>query len=97
MVKFDDPPPDRRPDKQATNVRLRRKGTVDRYFDDIKMGTIRGHGGKKYTFIMADWVSPEMEPKPGLKVVFELDTLRAVNIRVGVAELVKEPSSAETR
>jgi hypothetical protein len=81
MIKINDPARRRRPGVQANDGPFI-NGTVHCYFDDINMGTIRGHGGKKYSFTKADWFTPGIEPKAGLNVVFELDAIRAFNIRV---------------
>lgn len=80
MIKLNDPALRRRLGVQA-NDSLLINGTVHCYFDDINTGTIRG-GGKKYSFTKADWFTPGIEPKAGLNVVFELDAIRAFNIRV---------------
>jgi len=57
------------------------KGTVHRYFGDIKMGTIRADNGKKYPFTQADWMSGDPAPEAGIEVLFDLEPGRAVNIR----------------
>lgn len=57
------------------------KGTVHRYFADIKMGTIRADNGKKYPFTQADWMAGDIEPQEGTSVLFDLEPGRAVNIR----------------
>ena len=56
-------------------------GIIQRYFEDIKMGTLQGIDLQSYSFKRADWISAS-EPKTGMKVTFELDKNRPVNIRV---------------
>jgi hypothetical protein len=56
-------------------------GVIQRYFDDIKMGTIQGTDMGSYSFKRADWISSS-EPKAGIKVTFELEQNRPVKIRV---------------
>ncbi|HTK84084.1 MAG TPA: hypothetical protein VL625_03265 [Patescibacteria group bacterium] len=55
------------------------KGTIIRYFADIRMGTIKGDSGESYTFQGAEWKA-EGEPKVDQRVSFQLEGLRAVNI-----------------
>jgi len=57
------------------------KGTVHRYFSDIKMGTIRADNGKKYPFTQADWISEDTTPEAGIDVLFDVEPGRAVNVR----------------
>jgi hypothetical protein len=61
---------------------LTMKGSIHRYFDDIKMGTIQGENGIKYSFTEADWLSGETEPREGMQVVFDLGPRRAMNVKV---------------
>jgi hypothetical protein len=46
-------------------------GTVLAYAGDMEMGVIKTHGGKKYHFSKADWLSSEITPEAGLIVTFE--------------------------
>ena len=58
------------------------KGSIHRYFADIKMGTIQGENGIKYSFTETDWLSRETEPREGMQVVFDLGPRRAMNVKV---------------
>ena len=55
------------------------KGTIIRYFADIRMGTIKGDSGESYTFQGAEWKA-DGEPTLNQRVGFELEGLRAVKI-----------------
>jgi hypothetical protein len=57
------------------------KGKVQRYFDDIKMGTIKEEKGDLYSFHRRDWLSSESEPVIGRNVVFEYIGMSAVHIQ----------------
>jgi hypothetical protein len=56
-------------------------GIVQRYFEDIQMGTIKGIDAMSYAFKRADWISSS-EPQVGIKVSFELQKETAVKVRV---------------
>lgn len=79
MRRFAHPPPPLRTKKHSTSVQLKR-GTIHAYFEDEKLGTIKGKIGKKYPFHRSDFIS-DIEPKLGMKVVFEVEGFRAVKIR----------------
>jgi len=55
------------------------KGTIIRYFADIRMGTIKGDSGESYTFQGAEWKA-DGEPTLNQRVSFQLEGLRAVKI-----------------
>jgi len=55
-------------------------GTVQRYWEDIKMGRIAGPE-REFIFRRQDWLSPA-EPAIGLRVEFEAIGERAVKIRI---------------
>ena len=58
-----------------------KSGVVQRYFEDIKMGTIKGTDALSYSFKRSDWISTS-EPNAGMKVRFELEKDTPVKIRV---------------
>ena len=54
---------------------------IQRYFADIKLGTIRADDSESHTFKLSDW-SAEIEPIIGQRVVFDMNGSWPVNIRL---------------
>jgi hypothetical protein len=77
---INDPPPPRRqePPEESHTVLA---GTVHRYFADVKLGSIKSDSGRLYSFRIANWVSTENSPVPGIRVIFELEGICAVRIQ----------------
>jgi hypothetical protein len=69
------------------------RGKIQRYFDHLKMGTIRTKSGIKYMFSKVDWTSDGVEPREGMEVAFQGEMDRAVQIK---AEVIEVPASWKT-
>ena len=78
MVINDPPPPRRQVPPEESDTFL--AGTVHRYFDDVKLGSIKSESGRLYSFHAKDWKS-QTPPSLGLRVFFELEGIRAVRIQ----------------
>src|SRR5690349_18119556 len=58
------------------------EGTIRQFFTDVRMETIRGRDGRKYFFTKAEWRDDDVEPEPGLPVVFSPALYRAEEVSV---------------
>jgi hypothetical protein len=58
------------------------RGSVQRYFSDVRLGSIKSDAGKIYNFKGADWLTPATTPQVGVRIMFEQNGALAVKIQV---------------
>jgi len=58
-----------------------RMGVIQRYFTDIRMGTVKTETMDAYSFNGDDWTGTSGDPVAGQRVTFDVVRGRATNIR----------------
>lgn len=69
---------------EASSSAPKVKGVIQRYFPDIKMGTVKSDRLDSYSFHFADWAELGTEPSAGKRVTFEVKGNRARNLELAV-------------
>jgi len=68
-------------EKSTGNFTTQLKGYVQRYFPDIRMGTLKSDSMNSYSFHLSDWSDRNSEPAGGQRVTFDIRGNRATNIK----------------
>jgi hypothetical protein len=66
------------------------EGVINKYFVDLTLGLIRGRNGRKYAFSKMEWKPSDCEPEEGMRVIFQPDPRRVLNVRLKEASAMKE-------